>query len=320
MTLRELQYLVALAEHGHFGRAAEACHVSQPTLSTQIRKLEDFLGLTLVERSARGIQLTEDGQRVAARARRVLAEAEDLLRSTRTPRHEPLSGTLSIGIIPTLAPYLLPWLLDLLRRRHPRLRLKVHEDLTDRLLSRLADFHLDAAMLALPLADTQLESQALFDEPFRFACRLDHPLAAHPEIQLPQLQREPLLLLAEGHCLRDQALAVCGNRSAGRGDDFRATSLETIHRLVAAGLGSTLMPALAARQLPPDSPVVTRPINDGGALRRIALTWRASFPLATDLRLLAQSLALSPPAGTSGLLCSLKNHKPAALAELAAAS
>src|ERR1700733_11155952 len=227
MTLRELRYLVALADRAHFGRAAEDCHVSQPTLSTQIRKLEAYLGVTLIERNAKSFSLTSRGQEVVDKARKILWQADALLASTRKSR-EPLTGPLNLGVIPSLAPYLLPPLLPLVKSHYPRLQLVVHENLTEHLLERLRAYQIDAALLALPLDSDDFEEAPLFDEPFWFACPAQHPLAALKAVSEADLCDVPLLLLADGHCLRGQALAACGRTGADdeRIDDFRAASLQ----------------------------------------------------------------------------------------------
>ena len=248
MTLRELRYLVALADLGHFGRAAEACHVSQPTLSTQLRKLEESLGVALFERTNRTLHVTPVGGQIVAKARWVLAEADSIVALARR-RTAPLTGPLDLGVIPTLGPYLLSWLLPPLERAFPDLRLVVHEDLTGRLLERLGTHRIDAALLALPIDDRELNTLPLFDEPFFLALPPGHRLAGTgATVSQSDLRREHLLLLSEGHCFRDQALAVCGFETPpdrDRGTDVRAASLETIRRMVAAGMGCTLLPAMA---------------------------------------------------------------------------
>jgi LysR family transcriptional regulator, hydrogen peroxide-inducible genes activator len=304
MTIRELRYLVALANRSHFGRAAEDCHVSQPTLSNQIRKLEEFLGVTLIERNAKSFALTAVGQEVVEKARRIVTEVDILLSSTRKPRG-PLAGPLNLGVIPSLAPYFLPWLLPLTKGRYANLQLVVHEDLTQQLLERLQNYHIDAALLALPLDGNDFEELPLFDEPFWFACPAAHPLAQLTAVTEADLRDEPMLLLADGHCLRGQALAACGRvASEEEGlDDFRAASLETICQLVAAGVGCTLLPALAAR--PPRGPepsFVIRPLRSPNASRRIGLVWRRGYPKAQDLALLGDLVRNNPPRGTHSVL------------------
>ncbi len=291
MNLRDLRYLVAVAEHGHFGRAAEACHVSQPTLSAQLKKLEAYLGVALFERTSKSVRPTPAGARLVVRARRVLEES-DLLLAEAKGMAAPLTGPLALGIIPTLAPYLLPWFVPAAAASHPALQLVVHEDLTGPLLAALHAGRIDAALVALPVDEPDLASFALFDEPFLVACRADDPLAAGGPVAAARLTPERLLLLTEGHCLRDQALAVCRFERAGGTADFRAASLETLRQLVAAGHGCTLLPALACRA--PDPRLTLRPL-DPPASRRIGLVWRRSYPRAGDLEILGGTLRRALP-------------------------
>ena len=244
MNLRDLKYLVALADLRHFGKAADACFVSQPTLSTQIRKLEDELGVALVERAPRKVMLTAAGQDVVLRARRIVAEVEQMKESARRSR-DPESGSMRLGVFPTLGPYLLPHIVPQLRERFPQLELLLVEEKSDVLLQRLRDGKLDAALLALPVHDEQLHAELLFEEPFVFAAPQRHPLAARASVSMAQLSDETLLLLEDGHCLRDQALDVCRLSGANEKSGFRATSLETLRQMVAAGVGVTLLPALS---------------------------------------------------------------------------
>ncbi|HTX23043.1 MAG TPA: LysR substrate-binding domain-containing protein [Steroidobacteraceae bacterium] len=299
MTLRELRYLVALAEREHFGRAAEDCHISQPTLSTQIRKLEEYLGATLIERNAKSFTLTPVGRTVVQQARQILSQVDELVATTRVPRG-PLAGLLNLGIIPTLAPYFLPSFIPLTKKHYPRLQLVVHEDLTGHLLEQLRNYQIDAALLALPLQDEDLEQQPLFDEPFWFACPQGHRLAGAAAVSEADLGGEPLLLLSDGHCLRGQALAACGRQpEAEEGlDDFRAVSLETICQLVTAGFGCTLLPALATHPLMGHLPFAILPIRSVNASRRIGLVWRRGYPKASDLSLLGRLVRENRPEGT----------------------
>lgn len=297
MTLRELHYLTALADHGHFGKAAEACCVSQPTLSTQLKKLEEHLNVVLFERTNKTLRITPLGEQIVARARRVLAEADAIFALART-QTATLSGPLNLGVIPTLGPYLLPWVLPSLSKTYPQLRLIVHEDLTDHLLERLKTHRIDAALLALPVEATDLEVQALFDEPFFFACPTDHPLAAVQKVRMSALREARLLLLTDGHCLRQQALAVCGLRQAPveeAGTDFRATSLETIRQMVIAGMGCTLLPAMALDKRR-DRSLQIRPLFKA-ASRRIGLVWRKNYFKEADLKRLAGTICDNLPAG-----------------------
>jgi LysR family hydrogen peroxide-inducible transcriptional activator len=300
MTLRELRYLIALADRAHFGRAAEDCHISQPTLSTQIRKLEEYLGVSLIERNTKSVSLTPMGEEVVRSARQIVSQADALLAATRVPRG-PLEGRLSIGVIPTLGPYFLPSFIPLTKSHYPQLQLAIHEDLTQHLLERLRNYQIDAALLALPLENQDLECLPLFDEPFWFACSPQHALAQAEWVAEADLRDETLLLLADGHCLRGQALAACGRQSEpdDGSDDFRAVSLETICQLVAAGLGCTLLPALAARRpMWPKPPLAIRPLRSTNDSRRIGLVWRRGYPKAHELALLAELLRENPPEGT----------------------
>ena len=287
MTLQDLRYAVALADHGHFGRAAAACNISQSTLSTQIRRLEKQLGVALFERTTRSVRVTAVGADIAARARRVLADVE-AIGSVGRQMSRPLAGLFSLGVIPTLGPYLLPWLVPALRSGYPELRLTVREDLTAPLLERLSSHHLDAALVALPLRDDGIETLPVFDEPFRFAEPRRRRPAPAGVMKEADLRGQHLLLLIEGHCLRDQALAICGTTGAEADGDFRATSLETILQMVATGLGTTLLPAMACAGESARG-VTTRPL-DSGIGRRIGLAWRRGCSRVGDIHLLADVL------------------------------
>jgi LysR family hydrogen peroxide-inducible transcriptional activator len=304
MTIRELRYLVALANRAHFGRAAEECHVTQPTLSTQIRKLEEYLGVALIERNAKSFALTAAGQAVVQKARQIVAQVDALLASTKNSQG-PLTGRLNLGVIPTLAPYLLPTLLPLVKSRYQSLQLVIHEDLTGHLLERLRGYQIDAALLALPVDGADFEELPLFDEPFWFACPPRHPLARSKAVTEADLTREPMLLLADGHCLRGQALAACGRVASEEDgiDDFRAASLETICQLVSAGFGCTLLPGLAARAPQgPEPSFVIRPMQSAEASRRIGLVWRHGYPKAKELSLLGDLVRNNPPSGTHAVV------------------
>lgn len=295
MNLRDLRYLVALAELRHFGRAAEACHVSQPTLSTQVRKLEEELGVALVERAPRHVMLTPVGRDIVERARRVLAEVEQM-RETARRTSDPEAGSVRLGLFPTLGPYLLPHVVPRLRLRFPRLELLLVEEKTEALLAMLREGRLDAAVLALPLHEDWLETEFLFEEPFMLAVPGGHPLAGHPGLRLADLNHEHLLLLEEGHCLREHALEVCALAGAGEKEGFRATSLETLRQMVAAGVGLTLMPMLAVK--PPVSPpgnIRLVPFRKPAPTRRLALVWRKSSALADFLHTVAAELRDLPP-------------------------
>ncbi len=293
MTLQDLRYVVALAEHGHFGRAAAACDIAQSTLSTQIKNLESQLGVTLFERTTKSVNVTAVGAEIAGRARAVLAEV-DAIMSVGQHIAGPLTGAFSLGVIPTLGPYVLPWLVPALNRAYPALRLVLREDLTDPLLERLGSHRLDAALVALPVPDDRLETLPLFDEPFWFAEPKGRKPAATKAMTEDDLRGQPLLLLTEGHCLRDQALAICGTADREAEGDFRATSLETILQMVATGMGSTLLPAMACGEARARS-VSTRKLADGVG-RRIGLVWRRSYPRPRDIHLLARTLCDHLPA------------------------
>ncbi len=296
MNLRDLQYLVALADHRHFGRAAAASFVSQPTLSTQIRKLEDELGVALVERAPRKVMLTPAGREMAERARRVLAEVEQMKEAARRSR-DPEAGSVRLGIFPTLGPYLLPHVVAAVRERFPRLELLLVEEKTPVLLERLREGKLDAALLALPLHDDQLHVEFLFEEPFLLAVPAHHRLADAGPLTVDALAGERLLLLEDGHCLRDQALDVCRLAGAGEKAEFRATSLETLRQMVAANVGVTLLPALAVQPPVAASPdIALLPFSGADRpSRRIAMAWRRSSAMAGFLPALAEVFRGLPP-------------------------
>lgn len=292
MNLRDLRYFVALADHRHFGRAAAACHVSQPTLSTQVRKLEEELGVALVERAPRKVMLTPIGRELLNHARRVVDEAE-LMKQTARRQQDPESGTLRLGLFPTLGPYLLPHVVPVLRQRFPQLELRLVEEKSGEIIERLKDGRLDAGLLALPLQDDQLHAEPLFEEPFLLAVPRNHPLAARGKLSLDALAKSELLLLEEGHCLRDQALDVCRLSGAGETTGFRATSLETLRQMVAAGAGVTLLPALSvtAPVAQPEGLQLLAFEPDGiSPSRRIAMVWRRSAPQEGFLRSVAEQI------------------------------
>jgi len=287
VNLRDIYYLVALADHRHFGRAAAACFVSQPTLSTQIRKLEEELGVALVERNPRRVMLTPAGHEAAERARRIVAEVEQMKEAARREQ-DPESGAVRLGIFPTLGPYLLPHVVPLVRRRFPKLELLLVEEKSDVLLARLREGRLDAAILALPVDDGQLHSEPLFEEPFVLAVPEAHPLANRDSLRMQDLGDARLLLLEDGHCMREQALEVCHLAGAHEKSEFRATSLETLRQMVAANVGLTLLPALAVKPPVARSPDIRLvPFADPPPSRRIAMVWRRSSALDGFLRQLA---------------------------------
>ncbi|MDP3748806.1 MAG: hydrogen peroxide-inducible genes activator [Phenylobacterium sp.] len=278
-TLRQLRYLAALAEHGHFGRAAAACHVTQPALSMQIKELEAELDLPLVERGRAGAVLTEEGVELAERARALNAGVKDLEDFARARRGD-RAQRLALGIIPSVAPYLLPRLLPLLQAAIPGLDLKVRETQTAVLMAELAGGELDAVIAALPLAGDGIEAMALFEDAFLLASPADDPVAAASPRDLPA---DRLLLLEEGHCLRDQALGACEISDLST---FGATSLTTLVQLVAHGQGVTLLPAMAADDLA-DPRIALSRFSDPQPSRTIALAWRTASPRKRQLKGLA---------------------------------
>lgn len=292
LTLKDLHYVVALADHGHFGRAAIACNISQPTLSTQVKKLEQELGLTLFERTTQSVSVTDIGRDIVGRARRILAEVE-AIGSVGHDQASPLSGMFRLGVIPTLGPYLLPWLVPALKGSYPELRLTVREDLTVPLLERLHLNRLDAVLVALPIDEDGLDTVPMFDEPFRFAePRHDGPIATGV-MDEAELRGQRLLLLTEGHCLRDQALAICATSDPELDGDFRATSLETIVQMVATRLGNTLLPAMACGGATTRG-ITTRPLAPG-LNRRIGLAWRRGSARIRDIHLVGDIVRNNVP-------------------------
>ena len=296
LSLRDLEYAVAVARLRHFGRAAVACGVSQPGLSEQIRKLEAMLGQKLFERAHREVRPTPRGVALLRQAERVLAEARDLVELARGEA-DPLSGVVRLGAIATLAPYYLPHLLRRVRDAFPRLALHLTEDRTAALVAGLRGGALDAILLALPDGAEGLATEALFFEPFRLVCPEKHELAGAPSVRLHDLPEEGLLLLEDGHCLRDQTLSLCGWRQKP-GQERLATSVETLWHMVAAGEGYSLLPTLATLgRETMGGLAVCRRLEDAQAGRTIGLAWRASDPRGEAFRRLGAFLAENPPAG-----------------------
>jgi len=290
MNLRDLKYIIAVAETRHFGKAAERCFVSQPTLSGQIRKLEDELGVAIFERTNRSVEITPVGEEIVTHARQMMEQADAIVQLAQA-RHDPLAGPLRIGAIPTLSPYLMPLILEPLKKQLPQIKLVLSEELTDTLLERLRNHEIDAALLATPENDADLEVMPLFDEPFWVAYPRKHDFYAKDRIGLRDLRNQNLLLLAEGHCLADQAMDVCRikeRQTRGEMADLRAASLETLIQLVGAGYGITLVPALALRaSWMTGSGVVAQALAMGDASRRVSLVFRRSFPRRAALEALA---------------------------------
>lgn len=284
-TLRQLQFLAALAEHGSFSRAAEACFVTQPTLSAAIKELELTLGAQLVERGPRGASLTAAGEAAATRARGMLADAEELVQSTRAAG-EPMHGVFRLGVIPTIAPYILPRLAPALRARFPALKLYLREDLTGRLYEDLRDRRIDAALIALPYEAAGVETQAVAADEFLFAVARNHPLAKRKAVSVAEVAGERLLLLDDGHCLRDHAISICSTESAR--SDFAATSLHTLVEMVRNGLGATLLPRLAVDAgLTQEEDLAIIPFDPPIVGREIGVAWRKGSARTAEARLVA---------------------------------
>lgn len=299
-SLKQLRYLVALEEHRHFGRAATACFVSQSTLSAGLKELETALDAELVERTNRTVVFTALGLEVAQRARRVLREAEELAELAAKGR-EPLSGRLRLGVIPTIAPYLLPKTLSHLRKAYPKLQLYLTEDQTARLLALLEGGTLDLVLMALPYHAAEVETLSLFKDGFQLIARKDDPLAQKKSLGTADLKDANLLLLSEGHCLRDHALAACNLPQAESG--FAGASLNTLVEMVAGGLGVTLLPDMAVpAHVPRSGELVARPFDRSGAGRQIGLAWRTTSSRGTEFR--EFGAALSKAARLAGIAAS----------------
>jgi LysR family transcriptional regulator, hydrogen peroxide-inducible genes activator len=274
--LKDLRYLVAVADTGHFGQAARRCFISQPTLSAQLKKLEDYLGVQLIERQPRGATLTQAGEQIVARSRLILGASDEVMSIAQTFR-DPLSGRLKVAMIPTVGPYVLPQVAPAVRRQLPRLDLLLFEYQTAPMLEKILAGDIDVGVLALPVDNAALASRALYDEAFDVALPERHRLARASTVRLADLADESLLLLEEGHCLRDQALEVCGRIGIHERQDFRATSLETLRQMVAAGAGVTLLPELAGRGAYGHAKGVRiRPLVRPTPHRQIGAVWRRS--------------------------------------------
>jgi LysR family transcriptional regulator, hydrogen peroxide-inducible genes activator len=272
MNLRSFEYLLALERHGGFHRAAEACHVSQPALSIQIKKLEEELAIQLLERQPNGLFFTPAGQEVLERARIVMRQVEEI-ELLAAHWNDPYAGQLSIGAFPTLAPYYFPQIIDHLVESYPQLQVHLVEEKTHILLKRLRDGALDAAFLALPEEDASLDFGTIFTEPFYIGVAPTHPLAKEKSIDPARLNEERLLLLEEGHCLRGQALALCATTGLSESFNFRASSMETLLQMIAMGRAVTFIPACVARRNPHLHYLT---LKGGGATRTIGLFWRKS--------------------------------------------
>jgi len=287
-TLRQLQFLVALSEESSFSRAADICFVTQPTLSAAIKELEVILGVTLVERGARGATLTPAGEVAVDRARATLTEAKDLVQATHAAG-EPLCGPFRLGVIPTIAPFLLPKLLPRLSQAHTKLQLYLREDLTERLIDGLRSRRLDAALIALPYDAAGIDAISVGSDEFMFAAAPGHPLAEKAKLTPADISGEKLLMLEDGHCLRDHALAACSATSAR--SDFAATSLQTLVQMVKSGLGATLLPRLAVEGGVTDGlGLVIKPFTPSMIGREIGIAWRKGSAREAEARLIAEAL------------------------------
>lgn len=283
MTLTELKYIVALAREKHFGRAAEACFVSQPTLSVAIKKLEEELNVSLFERGSSEVSLTPVGERIVVQAQRVLEEAASI-KSIAQQGMNPLTGPLRVGVIYTIGPYLLPGLVTRMIESYPDMPLLLQENFTVRLLELLKQGELDVAVLALPINESGFSIEPLYDEPFVVAVPKTHPWAARKRIHPDELKLENMLLLGAGHCFRDQVLGVCpelsrfSQSSEGIQRTFEGSSLETIRHMVASGIGITVLPSSSVPDPVPESSLLTYiPLDEGDTKRSVALVWRKSF-------------------------------------------
>jgi len=290
-TLKQLRYLCAVAEQQHFGHAANACHVSQSTLSAGILELEESLGVSLVERNNRKVFLTSLGEEVVTRARDLLVSVEDIV-SLCAGAGAPFQGKMRMGVIPTVAPYLLPEMLSQIRARHPAFKLFIREDLSQPLVDSLLAGELDMLLLALPFPAEQVETMPLFDDEFLLACATSHPLASRETLRSADLRGESLLLLEEGHCLRDHALEACKLRDTQISVPYQATSLATIVQMVANEIGVTLLPRMAVdANIVGAAPLTVRAFDQSNVTRQIGLMWRKKTPRRVEFRQLGELIA-----------------------------
>jgi len=310
ITLRQLRYLAALAKHGHFGRAAEACAVTQPALSMQIRDLERTLGVAVVERRPGDVMLTDVGREIARRGEDVLAASRDLVDFARH-RSGLLTGRLTLGVIPSLAPYLLPRILPTLQSRFPELRLELRETQTRQLVEEIKSGALDAAMLALPIAEPDIDTIVLFEDLFLLAVPSDDPRGETTRIAARDIDQSRLILLEDGHCLRDQALAFCATAARGRtasagGTAFGASSLTTVMQMVANGYGVTLIPQIAADVERRDDRVKFLRLENPQPGRSIGLAFRRTSPRKADFAALGEVVKQSLDVGAASTESSLR--------------
>ncbi|MBB4612265.1 hydrogen peroxide-inducible genes activator [Novosphingobium taihuense] len=289
-TLKQLQYLVALHEHGHFGRAADSCFVSQSTLSAGLRELESLLGVTLVERTRRVVRFTPLGNQVVAKAHRLLREAEELSELVQS-HGAPLAGELRMSVIPTIAPFLLPRILPRLRKERPQLKLFLREEPSAAAIESLHHGRADCVLLALPYATGEVESEILFKDELLVAFPKDDPRDPPLSITAEMIDENRLLLLEDGHCLKEHALAACNRPEMRASATMIGTSLHTLVQMVDNGLGLTMLPQMAIDAgILNDTQIVARPLKADHAWRDIALVWRRNSPRAEEFRMLAQEL------------------------------
>lgn len=287
-TLRQLEFLCAVADHGSFSKAAEACHVTQPTLSAAIKEVEGLLGVQLIERESRGASMTQAGEAAVERARIIMSDTADLVSAARQAG-APLTGPFRLGAIPTIAPFLLPKTLKALRASHPALKLYLREDQTERLMDALRSRKLDAALIALPWEASGIETMELGDDEFMFVAPTGHDLFDRAEITSADLADEDVLLLEDGHCLRDHALSVCRLPSKRNGADVTATSLPTLVHMVAGGLGVSLLPKLAIDAgVTSGADVELRAFQTPLIGRRIGIAWRMGSPRASEAQMIGE--------------------------------
>lgn len=289
-TLKQLKYLCAVAEHQHFGRAAEASYVSQSTLSAGIQELEDTLSASLVERNNRNVLLTGLGQEVVERSQEILLSVEEMV-SVCAASAEPFSGKMRLGVIPTVAPFVLPRLLAALRSDHPDFKLYIREDLSQQLVNALHSGELDLLLLALPFPAEGVELMSLFSDEFLLASPPGHPLTQRRGLRTIDLKGEDLLLLEDGHCLRDHALEACGLRDSQVSVPYQATSLATIVQMVANGIGVTLLPKMSTDAgMTAGTDIALTPFAHGRVAREIGLMWRRKTPRTAEFRLLGERI------------------------------
>lgn len=292
MTLNELRYIVAVARTQHFSKAADACHVSQPSLSIAVRKLEDELGVTIFQRGKRKIEITPEGESIVEQAQKVIEEAEKLTYFKSLQRN-PLEGLIKIGTIFTIGPYLFPSLVPYMRKNYPKIPLQIDEDYTENLRKKLLKAEIDIAVLALPFSDSAIETMEIYDEDFMPLFYEGHPFSEQSEININDINNSELLLLGEGNCFRDQVIAACPTcqSPANNNDNWMVgSSLETIRHMVAMQLGITIMPITALAKQADYPGLDSRPFKSPAPKRRIILAWRSSFPRKEAIMVLAESL------------------------------